>query len=229
MWSPDGTRIAFGSDRDGGLYGIYVKQADGAAGEQLVLKSSAENPVPYSWSPDGKFIVHRAMLGGTFNTGFLSMVGERKSQVFHPQSSFNQTLGQVSSDGRWIAYQSNESGRYEIYAQTFPAPGGKWQISKDGGVSPKWRGDGKEIFYYAADGQLMGVPVMSNDAALNVGTAVPLFKARMLIGPTPAVGFRQQYDVTPDGQRFLLNVPSEDATTSSAINVVLNWPAMLKK
>jgi Tol biopolymer transport system component len=229
VWSPDGTRIAFGSDREGGFFGIYEKQANGATGERLVLKSSVENPVPYSWSPDGKFILHRVVVGGAFNTGFLSMVGDRKSQVFQPQSGFNQTLGQLSSDGRWIAYQSNESGRYEIYAQTFPAPGGKWQISRDGGVSAKWRADGKEIFYYAGDGQLMAVPVMSNNAALEVGTAVPLFKARMLVGPTAAFGFRRQYDVTPDGKRFLINAPIEDTTASSAITVVLNWPAALKK
>jgi eukaryotic-like serine/threonine-protein kinase len=229
VWSPDGTRIAFGSDREGGFFGIYEKQANGATGERLVLKSSSGNPIPYSWSPDGKFILHRAIVGGAFNTGFLSMVGDGKSQVFQQQSSFSQTLGQVSPDGRWIAYQSNESGRYEIYVQTFPAPGGKWQISRDGGFSPKWRADGKEIFYYAADGRLMAAPVTGNNAALDVGTAVPLFKARILLGPTAAVGFRQQYDVTPDGKRFLINVPIDDSAAASSITVVLNWPAALNK
>jgi hypothetical protein len=128
----------------------------------------------------------------------------------------------------WVAaYGSNESGRFEVYVQSFPTPGGKWQISKDGGYHPKWRTDGKELFYYATDGQLMTVAI-AGDSALETGTAVPLFKARLLNGPTPAVGFRAQYDVASDGQRFLLNVPLEE-TQASTITVVVNWTAALRK
>lgn len=180
--------------------------------------------MPYSWSPDGQFILHRYMNGGQFNFGVLPLAGDRKSRPFLPVP-FNQTNAEVSRDGRWVAYHSNESGRYEVFVQTFPTPGGKWQVSRDGGMYPKWRGDGREIFYYGLDGQLMAVPVASG-AALEVGSAVPLFRAQMLNGPTTAVGFRAQYDVTPDGQRFLLNVPVEKAQTSS-ITVVLNWAAGL--
>jgi hypothetical protein len=132
----------------------------------------------------------------------------------------------VSPDGRWLAYASDESGRYETYVQSFPAPGGgKWQISKDGGHFPRWRRDGRELSYYANDERLMAVPVRSA-TRLDVGAAVPLFEARLLNGPAPSPIIRHQYDVAHDGQRLLLNVPLEDAADSS-ITVVLNWQAAL--
>ena len=157
------------------------------------------------------------------NLGILPLVGERKPHLFEP-SKVPQVTGQVSPDGRWLAYHSVESGRYEVYVQSFPAPGaGKWQISKDGGTDARWRGDGRELFYYALDGRLMAVPI-TGSTALEVGVAVPLFEARMLNGPGPQAGFKQQYDVTRDGQRFLLNVPLE-GSASSPITVVVNWQA----
>ena len=226
VWAPDGSRIVFGSDREGGVFSLYQKPSSGAAAEDLLFKSTVENAVPYSWSPDGRFILHRYMNGGAFNIGVLPLEGDRKARLFLPVP-FNQTMPQVSPDGRWIAYHSNESGRYEVFVQTFPTSAGKWQVSKDGGYYPKWRGDGREIFYFAADGQLMAVPVAAG-AALEVGSAVPLFRAEMLNGPTSAVGFRAQYDVTPDGQRFLLNVPVAEAQRPS-ITVVLNWAAALRE
>ena len=122
---------------------------------------------------------------------------------------------------------ANETGRTEVYVESFPTSGAKWQISKNGWHHPKWRGDGKELFYYAADGQLMAVPI-KGDAAVEIGTPVPLFTPRLLNGPNVGQGFRAQYDVARDGQRFLLNVPVEDAPTPP-ITVVLNWTAGLKK
>lgn len=227
VWSPDGSRIAFGSDREGG-FNLYQKLSNGAAGEELLLKSSSDAIVaPYSWSPDGRFLFYRDVSSGGFNTGILPLIGDRKPRLFFPKATFAQVLAQVSPDGRWIAYSSNESGRYEMYVQSFPTPGGKWQISKDGGFHQRWRGDGKELFYHAADGQLMAVPI-AGDSALEIGTAVPLFKARLLNGPVIATGFRAQYDVARDGQRFLLNVPLEE-TQASTITVVVNWTAGLKK
>ena len=111
--------------------------------------------------------------------------------------------------------------------RNFPVPAGKWQISQNGAVYPRWRRDGKELLYYAADGRLMAVAI-KGDTAVEMGTAVPLFEARMLNGPINLVGFRLQYDVTRDGQRFLLNVPLEE-TAPPPITVVTNWAAGLKK
>jgi len=228
VWSPDGSRIMFGSDREGGAFNLYQKLANGAGVDEPVFKSGAMG-APYDWSPDGRYIVFRTRTeAGSFSQSILPLFGDQKPRPLLQSSMFTQTTGQVSPNGRWIAYISNESGRYEVYVQSFPTlRGGKWQISKDGAIHPRWRGDAKELFYYAADGRLMAVAIKS-DTAVEVGTAVPLFEARMLNGPNTAVGFRQQYDVTRDGQRFLINVPLEDAAPSP-ITVVVNWTASLKK
>jgi Tol biopolymer transport system component len=221
IWSPDGSRIAFGSDREGGVGSIYQKPSDGSGAEELLFKSTTENVAPYGWSPDGQFIIHRYMAGGFFNSGLLPLAADRKPRIYQ-RVSFSQVLRDVSPDGRWVAYQSNESGRFEVFVQTFPMPGGKWQVSNGGGVAPRWREDGKELFYYAADSQLMAVPVSGDEKAFQVGVPAPLFKIRLLLGPFSAVGFIQQYDVMPDGQRFLLNLPVDDSPISP-VTVVLNW------
>ena len=170
----------------------------------------------------------RTLADGIYSLGILPLVGERTPHLFE-QTKFFEIQGEVSPDGRWLAYQSNESGRYEVYVQSFPAPGGgKWQISKDGSGRPRWRPDGRELFYYAFDGRLMAVPIAATATGLGAGVGVPLFEAHMLAGPYNQYGFEQQYDVARDGQRFLINVPLEDASASS-ITVVTNWAAGLKK
>ena len=225
IWSPDGSQIMFGSDR-GGVFNLYQKRADGYGSEQQVVKSTIDM-VPYSWSPDGNAVVYPVGNGPPFNMGILPLVGNRTPRPLEP-SKFNQSYGQVSPDGRWLAHTFNESGRYEVYVRSFTEPvGGKWQISEDGAVLPRWRHDGRELFYYAVDGQLMAVP-FAGVTAPDVGASVPLFEAHMLNGPTNPRGFRQQYAVARDGQRFLLNRPVEEATPSS-ITIVLNWAAALKK
>ena len=226
VWSPDGTRIAFASDRQGGAFNVYQKSSNGLGGDELLLKAEAES-APYDWSRDGRFIVFRHV-AGVFSLGIVPLAGDRKPRVFEPSRSGSAVVqGQVSPDGRWLAYSSNESGRYETYVQSFPTPGGKWQISKDGGVHPRWRGDSKELFFWAADGRLMAVPIRG-ETALEAGAAMPLFLARMLGGPTTSLGLSQQYDVASGGQRFLLNVPTEEAAPSPIV-VVLNWTALIKK
>jgi dipeptidyl aminopeptidase/acylaminoacyl peptidase len=158
-------------------------------------------------------------------------MGERKPFAVL-QSSSDEIEGQFSPDGRWVAYASNESGRYEIYIRTFPEAGGKWQISAAGGVQPRWRRDGHELFYVAPDTRLMAVPIrLAPDThTLDAGTPVPLFPTRLATGGniSPA-GFlaRAQYAVAPDG-RFLMNVAADEAVTS-AITIVQNWTMGLKK
>jgi hypothetical protein len=134
-------------------------------------------------------------------------------------------MTQISPDGRWVAYNSSETGRQEVYVASFPNPTDKWPISKDGASYPRWRGDSRELFYYAADGRITAVPFAGTTAL----TPVPLFRARLLGGPVLVTGFRPQYDVTADGQRFLLNVPVDEVASSPAITVVLNWAASVRK
>jgi Tol biopolymer transport system component len=225
IWSPDGAWMMFGSDRDG-VFNLYQKRANGTGNEERVL-TSPDDMVPYSWSPDGRAVVYRVGQRVPFNMGILPLVGERTPSLLEA-STFNQSYGQVSPDGRWLAHTFQGSGRYEVYIRNFSEPlGGRWQITKDGAIFPRWRRDAPELFYYAVDGRLMAVPI-TGASAPDAGAAVPLFEARMLNGPTIPAGFRQQYDVARDGQRFLLNVPLEEAPTSP-ITVVINWTAGLKR
>jgi hypothetical protein len=138
------------------------------------------------------------------------------------QTDFDERDGQFSPDTKWIAYESNESGRFEIYVQPFPGPGGKWQMSTNGGAQVRWRRDGKELFYIGLDGRLMAVPfqVASGSQTVEPGTPVPLFATRMFGGALQGA-FRQQYVVSRDGQRFLIN--SLTAATTSPITLILNW------
>jgi hypothetical protein len=134
-----------------------------------------------------------------------------------------ETRAQFGPDGRWVAYQSNESGRNEVYVAPFPGPGGKWQVSTAGGGSPRWRRDGTELFYVALDGKLMAAAVSSRGSTFDVGAVRALFNGRMrdqLLGIP--------YDVTADGQRFLVNTLVEQ-TAPSSITLVVNWPSLLKK
>jgi len=126
-----------------------------------------------------------------------------------------------SPNGRWIAYGSDESGRNEVYVAPFPQPAGKWQISTAGGNWPRWRHDGKELFYLAPDGKLMAATVNGEASAFAVDAVRPLFDTRL-------GGLRYAYDVSPDGQRFLVNTVVEEAA-ASPITLVVNWPAALKK
>jgi hypothetical protein len=183
---------------------------------------------PFSLSPDGRYVVYIEYSPPPTHLAVLSLTGDRKPLAL-PLGTYGTTLGQVSPDGRWMAYASTESGRFEVYVRGFPAPGGKQQISKDGAVAPRWRGDSRELYYYAFDGRMMAVPV-GGTTTLEVGTSVPLFSTRLLNGPSSLFGFRAQYDVTRDGQRFLLNLPAEDAAAPPpTLTVLANWMAALKK
>ena len=223
IWSPDGRYVYFASDRDGGIYNPYRKPANGAGDDERLIKSS-EDTAPYSASADGKYLLNRLNVTAI---GLLTLTGDRKPVALLQSPSFSQTQGQISPDGRWLAYISNESGRYEVYVRTFPVPtGGRWQITQTGGIAPRWSGDGKELFFYAADGRLMAAEIAA-DAAVQVRGLVPLFEPRLLNGPTISTGFRAQYDVTPDGKRFLVNIPVEEPVVPP-ITTVLNWTAALK-
>jgi len=219
IWSPDGSQIVFSSTRKG-HDDLYRKLVSGAGAEEL-LYADGQSKVPTSWSPDGKAV----MYDSTDNpqTGYdlwvLPLEGERKPFPFL-KTPFNESHGQFSPDGHWVAYQSDESGRLEIYVAPFPAAGGKRQVSLAGGSSPRWRTDGKELFYIAPDFRLMAAEMVITRVEVTIGAVRPLFG--------PLLTNRYMYDVSADGQRFLVVTPNEQAA-SEPLTLVQNWPAALKK
>ena len=218
VWSPDGTRIVFNSRRKGRL-DLYVKASTGV-GDDALLLSDRTDKYPTSWSADGRFILYMSVTAGrAADLWVLPVSGERKPIPF-AQTRFSETPGQFSPDGKWIAYASDESGRSEVYVAAFPGPGGKWPVSTNGGSAPRWRADGKELFYVGGDARLMTASVSARGAAFDVGVIKPLFAVTR--------GIRSFYDVMPDGQRFLVNSPVE-AAASEPITVVLNWLESVKK
>ena len=154
------------------------------------------------------------------------MAGDPKPCPFL-SSTFTEGRGAFSPDGHWVAYGSDESGRREIYVRPFPGPGGQWQVSTAGGKEPRWRPDGKELYYIAPDSRLMAAPIASSGTALQPGLPTALFQPRIAFGGTPNALYRQQYDVAPDG-RFLINVSVEEAT-AAPITVITNWNPDAKK
>jgi eukaryotic-like serine/threonine-protein kinase len=220
IWSPDGSRVVFNSDRKGHL-DLYQKASSGAGTEEVLLEDNLDK-YPVSWSPDGRFILYVSTGGPTGNDLFvLPLSGDRKPVPFL-QTPFNEGNGQFSPDGRWIAYRSDESGRGEVYVAPFPGPGGKWQISTGGGIYPRWRHDGTEIFYFTLDNKLVAAAVNGKGSSFEVGAVKPLSETHAVIGG------RYPYAVSGDGQRFLINTLPEQAT-SAPITVVVNWTAGLKK
>jgi Tol biopolymer transport system component len=228
-WTPDGKRIAFQSSKEG-LSNIFWQLADGSGGLER-LTTSEHNHVPMSWSPDGQllaFIEINPTTGydiwvlrmGDFSAGS-GKIG--KAQPFL-QTPFNESVPRFSADGHWLTYVSNESGRYEIYVQPYPGPGGKWQISTDGGTEPVWNPNGKELFYRT--GAKMMVVEITSQPSFSVGKPKVLFEGPY--EPTPATA--PNYDVSLDGQRFLMLKPNEQTQSApTQVNVVLNWFEELKR
>jgi Tol biopolymer transport system component/aminoglycoside phosphotransferase (APT) family kinase protein len=238
VWSPDGSRVVFNSRRKGHL-DLYQKASSGAGVEEQLLADDFDK-YPVDWSPDGRFILFGAYPPRAGELWVLPLFGDRKPYPFL-QTKLGEAPGRFSPDGRWIAYASNESGRNEVYVAPFPgrseAPSaaargglgtrdGKWQISIAGGNWPRWRRDGREIFYLAPDNKLMAVVVNGQGSAFEVGAVRALFDTRAL--PNPILNQRFMYDASPDGQRFLVNTLAEEAR-SAHITPVVNWPALLKK
>jgi len=222
IWSPDGTRIAWSSNREG-AFQIYQKLASGVGQEELLLKSDVVIN-PQSWSADGRFILYTRVDPKTNNDVWvLPLDGDRQPYPFL-QTKFFEGKACFSPDGRWIAYQSNDQGRPEVSVQTFPASSGKWVVSTNGGFLPHWRGDGNDLFYISADNKLMAVEVKLS-SSFEAGVQKALFD----LAPVRAVvskGFG--YTVTADGQRFLF-VSEAEETATLKYTVVVNWTAEVKK
>ena len=209
VFSPDGSRIIYVADGRDDVYQIRERRSDGA-GSVTPVFDSAENKNPEDWSPDGRYVSYANQDPRTgFDAMALPLFGERKP-VPIARTQFFDGGSKFSPDGRWVAYFSDESGRLEVYVQTFPVPGAKTRVSVDGGWAPRWRNDGRELFFATFDDRLMAVPILASGNRLEFGTPRPLFSMRGRLG----------YQPSPDGQRFLI---VRQVSEASPIRVILNW------
>lgn len=206
-WSPDGSHIVYTSYQ-GGEAQIYQRMSNGAGNPEVLLKERASVS---DWSRDGRFILYESKFG----LSVLPLFGDHKP---FPLLQTGESQGRFSPNGRWMAYYSAESGKGQVYVQSFPLSGAKWQISTNGGTNPRWRRDGKELFYLASDQKLMAVAV-NGEGTFQADVPKALFQTREVVG-------RYRYAVTADGQRFLVNTPE---ASTAPITVVLNWTAGLGK
>ena len=216
IWSPDSRRVMFQSNRSG-TFKLYVKETNGKPGsEEWVFGDDRTTRVPYDWSRDGRFVLYGEGIGDIWA---LPLIGERKpfpvAQTAHSESD-----AQLSPDGKWVAYTSNEAGRLDVYVQAFPRATRHWRVSTDVGVQARWRADGQELFYLSRDYRLMAVPIRTAGAgnALEIGTPVPLFPVRL--NGNPIAVTNRHYVVSPNGQRFLIDGPTE---VTLPLTVLLNW------
>jgi Tol biopolymer transport system component len=227
-WSRDGTLVAYRAQTH--HVNIYLKPAQGLEPAKSIFEVGAtgtqvtDDIVPNSWSLDNKEILCTLQPGaGGSDLALIPASGGKIVPFLATKAS--ETSGQISPDGKWVAYASNESGEWEIYVTTFPTAAGKWQVSRGGGTEPRWRGDGKEIFYIGARGTLTAVPVNS-EGTFSTGNPTPLFQSQLRAQVSSTDIFN--YDVTRDGQRFLVNHYAKPQQVAP-LHVVLNSTAELRK
>ena len=224
VWSSDESRIVWNSTRDGGVGNLYQKAAS-LAGEETLLWKSDYNKLPTDWSRDGRYILYHQFDPKTkWDVWVLPMTGSDKRKPSPlVQDGANESAGTLSPDGQWLAYITDVSGRSEVYVQRFPGGGGKRQVSNDGGGGPRWRRDGRELFYYSGDGKLMAAPAPRGES-FEMSAPVSLFEFRAGVVQTRYA----PYAVTADGQRFLIN-EIVDTEPNAPLTVWTNWTAGVKK
>jgi Tol biopolymer transport system component len=224
VWAPNGRSLAYGSTRKGSV-DVYLRASTGGAGEDEPLLELPGSQYVSSWSPDGKHLMFFNGTAGSPRTlqdlWVVPVVGEHQPRVF-VQTAASELFPRFSPDGRWVAYSSNESGRAEIHVAPFPGPGRKWQVSTAGGDRPRWRRDGKELFYLSQDNKLAAADVNGEAATFRVGTVRTLFEARQRTAQYRGAPSGYSYDVSADGQRFLINRAVEQ-TSAVPITLVVNW------
>jgi len=227
VFSPDGRRLIFTSGR-GGAFTLYLKETSGSTPDELLLKGT-NSRFPTDWSYDGRLLMYvDTDAKNKWDLWTVPVDGERKPTPFL-QSEFNECQGQFSPDGKWVAYSSDESGRYEIYVRPFPPGSGKWKISNGGGQHARWRRDGRELFYLDPSQTIMSVAVKAGggaNASLEAASPQALFDSRAVVEPAGFNNFH--YAPSADGKRFLVNIGAGDAGDMPVV-VVTNWLAALKK
>jgi Tol biopolymer transport system component len=225
VWSPDGQQILFASRR-AGQFDIYRKNSSGAGDAELVLQTT-NSKWPVSYANDGRTVMIYGLGSKGVGDDLWSLpldpdAGEATGELtLFQQTEFDEDDAHLSPDGRWVAFTSNETGQYEVYVRPFPGPGGKWQISNEGGDFAAWKDDGRELYYIAQDGYVMIVDVDGSGASFKTGAPRKLFSA-------PAISTNVPYAVTGDGQQFIINCRGQ-AEGTNAINVVVNLDAEIAK
>jgi Tol biopolymer transport system component len=211
VWSPEGERMIFSSSRQHS-FDLYLKNSNGTTEEKPVAQGGADR-YACDWSGDGKSVL---FVQGN-DLWVMEMPGLQSRLLLKASGTIRD--GQFSPDGKWVAYASNESGKWEVYVTSFPDAKAKWQVSNVGGDEPRWRGDGKELFFVSTDGKIMAAPVKSG-TNFDAEMAIELFQAN----PRERVATSEQmiYDVSADGRRFLINTQVKKET-ARPMSVVLNW------
>lgn len=235
VWSPDGGKVAFGSQRNGGITNLYQRASNGTGQDELLFESKDPNKAPWDWSRDGRFILFNVADSKTReDLCALPVTGQGDKKPFVVRSSpFSETQAQLSPDGRWLAYTSIESANNHVYVAPF-TPGldkpisGKWQISLAGGTQPRWRGDGKELYYVAPDRKLMAVEVKATAVNFERGTPQPLFELRSSVNANEAA-FLWGYTPSADGKHFLVaEIAGTSGNVPPPMTVVVNWLGSVK-
>jgi len=218
IWSPDSKHIVFGSNQRF-HFTLYQKNSDGSGSPQEIADLGAEQQGPWDWSRDGKYL----LVMKNAEVWYLSAPDWQAKPFLQGKAPFRNA--QFSPDGRWVAYSTNESRNWEVYITPFPSANGKWQVSRGGGEEPRWRRDGKELFYLSGEGKMMAVPVKT-DSNFEAGAPVALFQTHT----RQQISFMDvfSYDVTGDGQRFLINTKVDDPG-AAPLSIILNWASEMER
>ena len=214
IWSADGTQVAYGR-LAGRESSIVQRVATGAGAAEILLDDPGGFTKPCSYSLDGKFLLLEPHSNETGKDLWFLQLGESSKAQPFANSKVNESLGQFSPDGKFVAFESNMSGRPEVYVASFPDRQAEWQVSTQGGTEPRWRNDGQELYFFDPQNWLNATKIEHKESRLEVGTTKKLFQSGKVVGDW-------RYDVTPDGERFLVTVPSSDET-ASPIHVIVNW------
>lgn len=226
VWSPDGRQLLFtrigGRTATSSVANMVIAPITGGENAPAISPSNA-NQNPTDWSRDGKFILfEKGDPGAAELWATEASIGSTPFSVLKSQTRARD--GRFSPDGKWVAYGADESGQYEVYLTAFPGPGPRLQISSGGGEGPRWREDGREIYFYSRAGAMMAVSIAMAGSEARVGNPRKLFQATIESNTfsSPA------YDVTPDGKKFIINSTGDSGVTQSPLNLVVNWGGLLK-
>ncbi|MGH9203667.1 MAG: TolB family protein, partial [Vicinamibacterales bacterium] len=223
VWSPDGRRLAFASDRSSGHFDLLVKSLEDDA--ETLLYSASDDLWPLDWSRDDEFVLFRR--GADFRQLWALPLRGGDAPILLASSTPSVAVARLSSDGRWLAYVSGETGKEEVFVRAFPSGDHRVQVSHDGGAEPIWCASDEELVYLTRKGTFTAVRVHIEGHVVRLGPATPLFQAPLVGSSSVGTLARNQYDVTSDGQRFLVNVPKAE-TSRPPLTVLVNVRSLLR-